>query len=85
MSEIHQWGWLGHTGETPGHNTTLYYNSELHATAIVEVNNDIEVGECQTGASAAADGGQDIPCTESAEYIFGALSDELGRPFAVER
>jgi D-alanyl-D-alanine carboxypeptidase len=82
---VNQRGWLGHTGETPGYNTTLYYNPQLRATAIVEVNNDVSVGECQTGAAAAADGTQDIPCTEPAEFIFGALSEELGRPFALEQ
>ena len=82
---VNQRGWIGHTGTIPGYNTTLYYNPELQATAVVEVNNDVEVGNCPTAASAATDGAQDIPCTLPAVYIFGALSEELGRPFALRR
>jgi D-alanyl-D-alanine carboxypeptidase len=82
---INQRGWLGHTGEVPGYNTTLYYNAELHTTAVVEVNSDISVGDCPPGVPTNPDGPRDIPCTDPASLIFGALSEELGRPFATEQ
>jgi D-alanyl-D-alanine carboxypeptidase len=82
---INQRGWLGHTGELPGYNTTLYYNPELHATAVVEVNDDVSLGECPAGVPTVPGGPQDIPCTDPASFIFGALSEELGRPYAIEQ
>ena len=82
---VDQRGWLGHTGETPGYNTTVYYNAELHATAVVEVNNDVSVGNCPADVPTLPGTPRDVPCSEPAEFIFGALSDELGRPFALEQ
>lgn len=82
---INQRGWLGHTGELPGYNTTLYYNAELHATAVVEVNDDVSLGVCPPGVPTVPGGPQDIPCTDPASFIFGGLSEELGRPFALEQ
>jgi D-alanyl-D-alanine carboxypeptidase len=82
---INQRGWLGHTGETPGYNTTLYYNSELHTTAVVEVNNDISVGDCPADVPTLPNDPRDVPCSEPAEFILGALSEELGKPFALEQ
>lgn len=34
-------GWIGHTGELPGYNTTVYYNPELKTSIVVMVNSDI--------------------------------------------
>lgn len=34
-------GWIGHTGELPGYNTTVYYNPKSQATVVVMVNSDI--------------------------------------------
>ncbi len=36
-------GWLGHTGELPGYNTSAFYLPSEHATIVVEVNSDISV------------------------------------------
>jgi hypothetical protein len=52
---------------------------------VVEVNSDVSVGDCPTGESAATDGAQNIPCSAPAVLIFGELSKELGRPFALEQ
>jgi D-alanyl-D-alanine carboxypeptidase len=82
---VNQRGWLGHTGETPGYNTTVYYNAELHATAVVEVNSDVSVGNCPADEPTMPGTPRDVPCSEPAEFIFGALSEELGRPFALEQ
>jgi D-alanyl-D-alanine carboxypeptidase len=34
-------GWIGHTGELPGYNTTVYYNPQLQTSIVVMVNSDI--------------------------------------------
>lgn len=34
-------GWIGHTGELPGYNTTVYFNPELKTSIVVMVNSDI--------------------------------------------
>ena len=34
-------GWIGHTGELPGYNTTVYYNPALQTSIVVMVNSDI--------------------------------------------
>ena len=78
---VDQRGWLGHTGEVPGYNTSLYYNAELHTTMVVEVNSDISVGDCPPDVPTMTDSPHNIPCTDPASLIFGALSEELGKPF----
>ena len=80
-----QRGWLGHTGELPGYNTTLYYNPELDTTAVVEVNDDISVGDCPPDVPTMTDGPHNIPCSEPAVLIFEELSKELGKPFATKQ
>ena len=82
---VDQRGWLGHTGELPGYNTTLYYHPELRATAVVEVNSDIAVGDCPDDVPTLPDDPHDVPCSDPAGFLFGALSEELGKPFALER
>ena len=79
-----EYGWLGHTGELPGFNTTVYYHPELHTTVVVEVNSDISVGDCPPDVPTMTDGPHDIPCTAPASLIFGALAAELGKPFGTE-
>ncbi|MEI8080483.1 MAG: serine hydrolase domain-containing protein [Actinomycetes bacterium] len=37
-------GWLGHTGEIPGYNTTVQYYPDTHTTIVVMVNSDIMQG-----------------------------------------
>jgi D-alanyl-D-alanine carboxypeptidase len=48
-------GWIGHTGELPGFNTTTYYHAELETTVVVLANSDI-----------AVDGANPAPATFSA-------------------
>ncbi len=78
---VDQRGWLGHTGEVPGYNTSLYYNAELHATMVVEVNSDVSVGDCPAEVPTMSDSPHDIACSEPADFVFGELSKELGKPF----
>ena len=82
---VNQRGWIGHTGELPGYNTTLYYHTELHTTVVVEVNSDIASGDCPPDTPTMTDGPRDIPCSAPAVRIFGALTEELGKPFATDQ
>ena len=82
---VDQRGWLGHTGELPGYNTTLYYNAELHTTMVVEVNSDVSVGDCPPDVPTMTDSPQGIPCSEPSDFVFGRLSKELGKPFATKQ
>ena len=82
---VNQRGWLGHTGELPGYNTSLYYNAELHTTMVVEVNTDVSVGDCPPDVPTMTDSPHGIPCSEPSDFVFGRLSKELGQPFATQQ
>ncbi len=73
-------GWLGHTGELPGFNTTVYYHPELDATMVVEVNSDIPSGDCPADKPTMTDGPHGLPCADPADRIFRALAEALGKP-----
>lgn len=45
-------GWIGHTGELPGYNTTVYHNTDLDTTIVVMVNSDIASPDGQNPAPA---------------------------------
>jgi D-alanyl-D-alanine carboxypeptidase len=75
-------GWLGHTGELPGFNTTVYYHPALDATMVVEVNSDIASGDCPADKPTMTDGPKGIPCEDPADRIFGGLAKALGEPRA---
>ena len=74
-------GWIGHTGELPGYNTNVHYHPELHTTMVVEVNNDISVGDCPADVPTMTDSPHNVPCTDPADFVFAALAEELGKPF----
>jgi D-alanyl-D-alanine carboxypeptidase len=75
-------GWLGHTGELPGFNTSVYYHPALDATMVVEVNSDIASGDCPKDKPTMTDGPKGIPCEDPADRIFGGLAKALGEPRA---
>jgi D-alanyl-D-alanine carboxypeptidase len=74
------YGWLGHSGEIPGFNTTLYYHPALDATVVVAVNSDIPSGDCPPDMPTMTDAPHGIPCADPARRIFGALAEALGKP-----
>ena len=37
-------GWIGHTGELPGYNTSIQYDARTGTTVVVMVNSDIPIG-----------------------------------------
>jgi D-alanyl-D-alanine carboxypeptidase len=73
-------GWIGHGGEMPGYNTSLYYHPDLDAVVAVEVNSDISSGDCPEDRPTMTDGPQGIPCADPAPRIFRALAEALGKP-----
>jgi D-alanyl-D-alanine carboxypeptidase len=72
--------WIGHGGEMPGYNTSLFYHPELDAVMVVEVNSDISSGDCPEDRPTMTDGPQGITCSDPALRIFRALAEALGKP-----
>jgi D-alanyl-D-alanine carboxypeptidase len=73
-------GWVGHTGELPGYNTSLYYDTTRDFTVVVMTNSDIASGACTESPTLALDP-QDIACSGPSTRIEVALSEALGHPF----
>jgi D-alanyl-D-alanine carboxypeptidase len=73
-------GWVGHTGELPGYNTTVYYDTTSDTTVVVQVNSDIASGDCPE-SPVLADDPKTLPCLSPATRIFADLSTTLGRTF----
>ena len=74
-------GWVGHAGELPGYNTTVYYDTTADTTVIVQVNSDIPSGDCPEEQATLTDDPGEAACSSPAHRIFVALADALGHPF----
>lgn len=73
-------GWVGHTGELPGFNTALYYDTTSDTSVVVLVNSDIPSGNCSE-SSTLIDNPTDLPCSSPATRVFVGLSKALGHQF----
>lgn len=73
-------GWIGHTGELPGFNTALYYDTTTDTSVVVMVNSDIASGDCPE-SPVLSDNPSDRPCSAPATRVFVGLSEALGHPF----
>ncbi len=73
-------GWFGHTGEVPGFNTTLYYDTRSDTTVAVMVNSDILSGDCTQSPTLPGTPKQ-LPCMDPASRIFVSVSAALGHEF----
>jgi D-alanyl-D-alanine carboxypeptidase len=73
-------GWVGHTGELPGFNTALYYDTTSDTSVVVLVNSDISSGACSESPT-LTDNQTDVPCSSPATRVFVGLSGALGHPF----
>jgi D-alanyl-D-alanine carboxypeptidase len=73
-------GWVGHTGELPGYNTTVYYDTTRDTTVIVQANSDIASGDCAE-TPVLTDDPRDSECSSPATRIFVGLSAALGHTF----
>lgn len=73
-------GWVGHTGELPGYNTSVFYDTASDTTVIVQTNSDIASGRCEESPR-LTDDAVDAVCSSPATRIFVALSTALGHTF----
>jgi D-alanyl-D-alanine carboxypeptidase len=74
-------GWVGHAGELPGYNTSVFYDTTNDTTIIVQVNSDIASGDCPDQPTLVDDPGE-AACSSPATRMFVALSTALGHPFS---
>jgi D-alanyl-D-alanine carboxypeptidase len=74
-------GWVGHTGELPGFNSAIYYQTDADTIVAVMTNSDISSGDC-TQSPLLATNQTGIWCSAPAPRIFAAVGDALGLPFA---
>ncbi|UTA78783.1 beta-lactamase family protein [Halomonas sp. XH26] len=75
-------GWVGHTGELPGYNTTVFYDTTTDTTVVVQANSDIPSGDCGD-EDVLPDNPEDLACSSPASRVFEALSVALGHPFSM--
>tara|TARA_R110002020_G_scaffold169227_13_gene358357 strand:+ start:5634 stop:6908 length:1275 start_codon:yes stop_codon:yes gene_type:complete len=75
-------GWVGHTGELPGYNTTVFYDTTSDTTVIVQANSDIPSGDCGD-ADVLPGNPTDVSCSSPASRVFGAIAETLGHPFVM--
>lgn len=73
-------GWVGHTGELPGYNTTVFHDTTSDTTVIVLANSDIASGDCPESPT-LSDDPRDLICSSPATRIFVGLSKALGHAF----
>jgi D-alanyl-D-alanine carboxypeptidase len=70
-------GWVGHTGELPGYNTSLYYDTTTDTTVIAQTNSDISSGDCSQSPT-LADNSTDVICSGPSTRVEMALTEALG-------
>jgi D-alanyl-D-alanine carboxypeptidase len=73
-------GWVGHTGELPGYNTSLYHDTTTDTTVITMVNSDIAAGACSESPT-LTDDPITIACHSPSGFIEAAVTQVLGHPF----
>ena len=76
-------GWVGHTGELPGYNTSLYYDTTTDTTIVVQANSDIPSGDCAEDVMTLTGNTTDLPCSSPATRIFLSLTEALDHPFVM--
>lgn len=72
-------GWVGHTGELPGYNTSVFYDTRTDTSIVVETNSDIASGDCTVSVT-LPDNDTSLPCMSPASRIALAVSTALGHP-----
>lgn len=73
-------GWVGHTGELPGYNTSMFYDTVSDTTVVTMTNSDIKSGSCATSPTLLGNP-TDLACSSPATRIFVAVAAAIGRPF----
>ncbi len=75
-------GWVGHNGELPGYNTSLFYDTTTDTTVAVQANSDIPSGECKDQPT-LPDNDKALTCSSPATRVFLALTVALGHPYVM--
>ena len=73
-------GWVGHTGEIPGYNASVFHNAAEDITVVALTNSDIPSGDC-SASKTLADNTEAMPCMAPATRIFVAIAEALGHQF----
>lgn len=73
-------GWVGHTGELPGYNTSVFYDTGSDTTIVTLTNSDIPSGTCTT-SQVLPDNPSTAACMAPATRLFVDLSKVLGNEF----
>jgi D-alanyl-D-alanine carboxypeptidase len=73
-------GWVGHTGELPGYNTSVFYDTQNDTSVVVQTNSDIASGDCEESPT-LTDDPRTAVCSSPATRMFVALSEALGHTF----
>jgi D-alanyl-D-alanine carboxypeptidase len=74
-------GWVGHTGELPGFNTVMLYDTASDTTLITMTNSDIASGDCPEGATITDNPTVDLPCSSPALRVATSITTALGNPY----
>lgn len=74
-------GWIGHTGELPGFNTIMFYDTTTDTTLIALTNSDIPSGDCPVGATLTDNPASDQACSSPALRVATAISTALGHTY----
>ncbi|MEF2979128.1 serine hydrolase domain-containing protein [Subtercola sp. YIM 133946] len=73
-------GWVGHAGELPGFNSSMFYDTASDTTIITLTNSDIPSGGC-SDSTTLLDNPADLPCSSPATRLFVSVSTALGHAF----
>jgi D-alanyl-D-alanine carboxypeptidase len=73
-------GWVGHSGELSGYNSTLFYDTATDTTVSVQTNSDVASGGCENSPTLQDDPG-DAVCQVSAVRIFVGVSGVVGEEY----
>jgi D-alanyl-D-alanine carboxypeptidase len=73
-------GWVGHTGELPGYNTSVFYDTTSDTAVVVQANSDIASGSCPDSPT-LTDNNSESVCSSPATRVFVGLSTALGHTY----
>ncbi len=73
-------GWVGHAGELPGFNSSVFYDTSSDSTVITMTNSDIASGDCAQSPTLLDNPTGEV-CSSPATRIFVGISEALGNPF----
>ena len=73
-------GWVGHAGELPGYNSSVFYDTTSDSTVITMTNSDIASGDCAQSPTLLDNPTGEV-CSSPATRMFVGISEALGNTF----